>query len=104
MDEEKNNEMDEKDIEALFDRVAEHFDGEDDGARGMFTMLVNIALKYRDMLTHSTGSALTVGETRQALDAFMDVLRTHEVPKMLDKRVHDLVLMWLEEIKEKVHH
>lgn len=96
--------IDECDIQELFDRVAEHFEGADEGARGMFAMLVNTALKYRDTLMHSSGHALTVGETREALDAFMEVLQTHEIPKGLNKRSHDLVILWLEEIKEKVHH
>lgn len=104
MDKENNSSIDERDIQALFDRVSEHFKDADEGTRGMFSMLVGTALKYRDMLVHSTGHALTVGETREALDAFMQVIRTHEIPKDLDGRVHDLVVMWLEQIREKVHH
>lgn len=99
-----DNGLEEDDIQGLFDRISEHFDGVDEGSRGMFVMLVNTALRYRDMLVHSSGKPLTVGETREALDAFMGVIRTHEIPKDLDKRVHDLVVMWFEEIKEKVHH
>ena len=104
MDKKNNDEMDDRDIHALFDRVSEHFGGADEGTRGMFAMLVKVALRYRDMLMHSTGRALTVGETRAALDAFMEIIRTHDMPKNLDKRVHDLVVMWLREIKEKIHH
>ena len=104
MDRDDNHELDEKDIEALFDRVSKHFEGADEKARGMFGMLVDTALKYRNILLHSSGHVLTVGETRQALDAFMEVLQAHEIPQGLDKRVHDLVIMWFEEIKEKVYH
>lgn len=94
----------EKDIEALFDRVAEHFKDADDDTKGMFAMLVDTTLKYRNTLMHSSGHALTVGETSAALNAFMEVLRTRGVPEGLDKRVHDLVMLWLEEIKTKIHH
>lgn len=104
MEKKNTNEIDDDDIQALFDRIAEHFDGADERARGMFGMLVKTALRYRDVLVHSTGQALTVGETRAALDAFMEVMKTHEIPKDMDKRVHDLVIMWLEEMKEKIHH
>jgi hypothetical protein len=100
----EGNAIDECDIQDLFDRVAEHFEGADEGARGMFSMLVHTALKYRDTLMHSSGHTLTVGETREALEAFMEVLQTHEIPKGLNNRSHDLVILWLEEIKEKVHH
>jgi len=96
-------ETDEKDIEEIFERVAEHFEGADDGARGMFQMLVSVTLKYRDILKHSTGDPLTVGETREALDIFMGVLKTHKIPAGLDRRMHDLVIMWLEELKLRVH-
>ena len=104
MERKDDNGLDEGDIQELFDRVSEHFEGADEGARGMFGMLVQIALRYRDTLVHSSGKPLTVGETRGALNAFMGVIKTHEMPVDLDKRVHDLVVMWLEEIKEKVHH
>ncbi len=104
MDRKDENGLDEDDIRGLFDRISEHFEGAEEGAKGMFGMLVNTALRYRDMLIHSSGKPLTVRETREALDTLMGVIKTHEVPNDLDKRVHDLVIMWLEEIKEKVHH
>lgn len=104
MEKKENGALEDDDIQGLFDRVSKHFEDADEGSRGMFNMLVNTALKYRDMLVHSSGEPLTVGETKEALDAFMEVLRTHEVPRELSRRVHDLVIMWLEEVREKVHH
>ncbi len=94
---------DKKDIQQLFDKVADHFKGADEGARGMFAMLVETTLKYRDTLLHSTGHALTVGETREALTAFMETMQTHEIRKDLPKPLHDLVVLWLEGLKERVH-
>ena len=96
-------EVDEHDIKALFDRIADHFGEEGEESREFFSMLVRTALKYRDMLVHSSGEALTVGETRAALDVFMEVLKTHKVPEGLDKRVHDLVVLWLQELNERIH-
>ncbi|HPM41650.1 MAG TPA: hypothetical protein PLY45_04365 [bacterium] len=95
---------DEEDIKALFDKVSHHFEDADEGARGMFAMLVRTALSYRDSLMHSTGHALTVAETRAALDAFMETLKVHRIPENLDKRSHDLVILWLEELRNKTHH
>jgi len=89
----------EKDIKELFGRVSEHFKDADDGARAMFSMLVDNTLRFRDMLHHSSGHTLTVEETRTALSAFMGVLKTHEVPKDLDPIIHDLVVLWLEKLK-----
>ncbi len=99
-----NSSIDKQDIQDLFDRVAEHFKDADEGARAMFAMLVETALRYRDELERDSEDALNVGETREALDAFMQVLRTQQFPEGLEKRVHDLVMQWLEEIKKQVHH
>ncbi|MFA5812372.1 MAG: hypothetical protein WC956_08600 [bacterium] len=98
------SDMDEEDIKELFDRVAKQFEGADEGTHAMFSMLVSTALRYRDMLVHSTGQPLTVVETREALDAFIKVVKTHDIPVGLEKRVHGLVMMWLEELRERIHH
>jgi hypothetical protein len=97
-------ESDEKDIKELFDRMASHFQDAHEGAREMFSMLVRTALKYRDIVAHSDGRPLEVGETREALTVFMEVLKTHKIPQGLDRRVHDLVIMWLEELKLRARH
>ena len=94
---------DEADIRALFEKVSEHFVAADEGTRGMFKMLVATALKYRDTLAQTTGHVLTVAETRAALDAFMQTLKDRRIPEDLDKRVHTLVILWLEELRNRVH-
>ena len=97
-------EADDQDIQRLFETVAKYFEKADEGTRGMFAMLVKTALKYRDLLVHSTGCPLTVAETRAALDAFLEVLKSHRIPQNLDRRVHDLVILWLDELKLRTHH
>lgn len=91
------------DIQRVFDRIAKKFEGADEGAREIFSMLVSTTLRYRDLLMHSGGKALTVAETKEALDAFMQVMQTRAIPPNLVPRVHDLVIMWLEEIRQKIH-
>ena len=95
---------DEKDIRALFEKIAKHFEGVDEGTQAMFSMLVKTTLKYRDMLMHSSGVPFSVGETREALNVFMEVMKTQKIPQGIDKRIHDLVILWLEEVKIRVHH
>lgn len=94
---------DDSDIKALFDKVSEHFGEESEGSRAMFSMLVKTTLNYRDMLVASTGFPLTVDETRRALQVFMEILKTRKFPRVLDKRIKDLVVLWLEELKMHVH-
>ena len=96
------NNSDDDDIKMLFERIRDHFADADEGSRAMFSMLVSTTLRYRDMLVHSSGSPLTVAEARSALDAFMHTLKAHKLPEGLDRRVHDLVIMWLEGLREKV--
>jgi len=95
---------DEKDIQALFEKIAKHFGGVDEGTEAMFSMLVETTLKYRDMLMHSSGIPFTIGETREALNVFMEVMKTQKISQGVDKRIRDLVILWLEEVKIRVHH
>ena len=96
--------MDDEDIKVLFDRIAHHFAGADEGARGMFAMLVETTMRYRDLLAHAQGKPLTVGEASAALEIFMEVLRTQRIPAGLEDRVRGLVMLWLEELRKKIHH
>ena len=95
--------IDGDDIKELFERISSRFDGADDGTKEMLAMLVNTTLKYRETLEHASGIPLTVGETRGALDAFMSVMQTRRIPDGLNKRIRDLLLLWLEELKLRVH-
>ncbi len=92
------------DIQALFSKIAEHFNETDEKSHQMFKMLVNTTLKFRDELLAKSGIPLTVGETQKALDMLMEVIKTHKVPPNLDKNIHDLLILWLEEIKVMLHH
>ncbi|HQC50571.1 MAG TPA: hypothetical protein PLT05_02055 [bacterium] len=95
--------IDDNDIRELFGRISSRFESADDGTKEMLAMLVNTTLKYRETLEHASGIPLTVGETRSALDAFMSVMQTRRIPDGLNKRIRDLLLLWLEELKLRVH-
>lgn len=92
------------DIEMLFRRIEHHFADKDEGAKHMLAMLVRIALSYRDHLVAINEPPLTVGETQQALDAFMVVVKTQQFPAIPEQRIKKLVLLWLEELQRTVHH
>lgn len=91
------------DIKELFEKIAGHFAEAGEDSREMFSMLVMTTLKYRDTLIKSTGIPITVGETREALGVFMETLKTHRIRAGIDKRVKDLVILWLEELKMRVN-
>lgn len=93
------NSTDEKDIVELFDKIAKHFAGAEDGSRAMFSMLVKTTLAQRDRLVEVGEEPLIVAEVREALVALMEVLKAHAIPEGLAPRVKNLVVAWLEELK-----
>ncbi len=99
-----NDTNDNEDIQKLFDDMAKKLGMEnDDGVKAMFSMLVRGALRYRDHMMASKGVPLTIGETREALDAFMSVMKSHEIPEGLGETVKGLVMTWLEDLKNMRH-
>jgi hypothetical protein len=94
--------LEDNDIRELFDRMACHFDGADDGIRKMFSLLVETTLKYRDVIWHSRGQTLSVGETKEALGIFMDVLKTQRLAEDIDPKIKGLIMMWLEGLKKRI--
>ncbi len=96
--------MKDDDIAQVFNQVAEQFKDKDESVYRMFAMLVKVTLKFRDDLEAKKGETLTVGQTQKALDAFMQVLQTQKIPPDLEQNVHDLLILWLEELKHRVQH
>ncbi|PIR25888.1 MAG: hypothetical protein COX62_09085 [Deltaproteobacteria bacterium CG_4_10_14_0_2_um_filter_43_8] len=91
------------DIEEFLRGVISQVGDVDDGVHNMFRMLVATAKEARDNI-QAAGKVLTVGETQEALTAFMEVMKTHQVPERLSNHAHILVVKWLEKIKTEVHH
>lgn len=97
--------MRDDDIRQLFERISKHFGSNvEEGTEDIFAMLVNTTLKYRDQLDAKTGTPLTIGETREALEAFMHVMKKKSFPENLSERAHDLIVIWLEALKERTQH
>jgi hypothetical protein len=94
----------EDDIEILFRRIAHNFEDKGEGVNRVFTMLVKVTLKYRDMLVENNEPPLTIGETQQALDLFMLIIKTQKFPETQDPRIKKLITLWLEELPKHIHH
>ncbi len=93
--------IDDRDIEELFERIQDHFEQVDEKTKDMFDMLIEQTLEFRKKCAEANGHVLTVGETKQALDAFMIVLRVQKIPANLPKPVYDLIIRWLEALKNR---
>ncbi len=96
--------MKEDDIAILFEKIAKHFEDVNDSTKIMFSMLVSVALKFRDDLVELGADPLTVGETKEALGIFMEIIKTHKMPLELEGRKKLLVVKWLEALKVRVRH
>jgi len=92
-----------QDIDEFLRGAVERLGGNvDDGTHRTFKLLVEITLRFRDEL-HEQNLDLTVEQTQAALDAFMQIMKTQKFPEDLVGNAHQLVLRWLEAIKENVH-
>lgn len=91
------------DIESLFREVEKRFGESNESIKQMFAMLIHETLTCRDELVEKKESALSVSETRRALDALMEILKSHEFPEIDDPRIKELVMRWLNAIDKNIH-
>lgn len=96
--------MNTKEMEELFDRLARRYGMPDEAAREIFTLLVKITLKYRDMLAARGETPLTVDEVKQAIDILLRVMGEKKFPAETPERITQLVNLWYEEIKPRLYH
>lgn len=97
--------MDEtKKIEELFETLAKRYGVGPDGSKQIFTLLVKITLKYRDMLVELGEKPLTVEETRQAIDELLMVIQQKRFSPQISSRIEKLLALWLEELKVHLYH
>lgn len=95
--------MRDEDIQTIFNGLIDKIGEVDDGTYQMFELLVRTTLRCRDEL-HAVGKTLTVGETQEALDAFIGVMKSKTLPEGLSDHAHQLLVEWLEELKKSRQH
>ena len=91
------------DIERLFREVEKRFGESNEGIKQMFAILIHETLTYRDELVNKKESALNVSETQRALNALMEILKSHKFPEIDDPRIKELVMRWLSAINMNIH-
>lgn len=64
----------------------------------ILTKLIDYTIKFRDELKAKTGEILTVGETRQAVDIYLEAVQTERLRENLVPRIDLLVKYWLTKI------
>ena len=93
-----NNEKDQINLKNYFDALLEKNKNIDNEALAVLRKLIDLTLSFRDKLKAETGQVITVGETRQAIDIYMEAMQTEILPGDLPPRIDSLVKYWLIEI------
>lgn len=60
--------------------------------------LIDYTIKFRDETMAKTGEILTVGETRQAVDIYLEAVETERLRTDLEPKIEQLVKYWLSKI------
>lgn len=96
--------MNEEELEVLFAKLAKHYGIIPENSKLIVVRLVQIALKYRDMLVQKGEETLTIEETRKALDELMQVLQNKKFSDRIPSRIKMLVTLWYEDVKSYLYH
>ncbi|MDO8527270.1 MAG: hypothetical protein Q7T03_06260 [Deltaproteobacteria bacterium] len=95
--------METEEIEKLFDRLSQQHGIASEASKQIFTLLIHVTLKYRDTLVEMGEKALTVEETREALDELVYMMKENTFSKNVPDRIQNLVTLWNEEIKHQIY-
>lgn len=87
--------MNDNEIQELFNNLKQSFPGANQEVEKVFSVLVKTALEYRDSLNKNGQPALTVSETRKALDMLVVFMKAGHLPSTDNARVMALVRIWL---------
>lgn len=85
-------------LKQLIEEVIAQFElSKEEGAQ-VFQILVKTTLAYRDVLKAESGTTLTVGETREALNLLLEFMSTRLIPRASSQKITQLVLLWIHEL------
>ncbi|MBU4484554.1 hypothetical protein KKA47_03945 [bacterium] len=95
--------MDNKKIEALFERLSNLYPCANDETKNIFKTLVQLTLEYRDQLA-KTNDTITVEEVQNALDELVTFLKEKSLSKDIPQKQLELVTRWLQVFTEQAKH
>nr|MBN2278483.1 hypothetical protein [candidate division Zixibacteria bacterium] len=64
----------------------------------VFRRLIKLTLEFRDNWKSRTGRTLTVGETRRALDIYLEAMNSGFLPSDMEPMIEELVRFWIKNI------
>ena len=90
--------MTQDNIKEYFKTVLENNKNISPEAIDIFKKLIDYTIKYRDELKADTGEILTVGDTKQAINIYLETVQTECLQSGPDPKINGLVKYWLTEI------
>ncbi len=90
--------MTQDNIKEYFKTVLENNKNISPEAIDIFKKLIDYTIKYRDELKADTGEILTVGDTKQAINIYLEAVQTERLQSSPDPKIDRLVKYWLTEI------
>jgi len=90
--------MNQDNIKEYFKTVMENNRNISPEAIDILKKLIDHTIKFRDELKADTGEILTVGDTRQAINIYLQAVQTEHLQDNLDPIIDRLVKYWLMEI------
>ena len=92
------NDMKTDKLRQLIQEVISQFDVTSEESERIFEILVSTTLAYRDVLRAESGTTLTVGETREALNILLEYISSHDLIQTPDEKINHLVRLWVHEL------
>lgn len=96
--------MTEEELKILFGKLTDQYGIIPENSKRILVILVDTAIKYRDRLVKKGEPALTVEETKKALDVLMQAMQNNRTSETIPPRIKQLVTLWLDEVKCHVFH
>jgi hypothetical protein len=66
--------------------------------RGVVSVLISETTRFRDKLKAETGTVLTVGDTREALNGLEAFMNTGQIPPTLSSEQRSLTQIWIDRL------
>ena len=90
--------MSSDDLQTYFDSIFAEKGEISEGEKKIILILIDTTLQYRDELLRNTGQTLTIEETQMALHIYMNAVRTGKMPANTEKKIGQLIKLWLEKV------
>lgn len=90
--------MQDEEITLLIQALAEHVPQFRSDLRGTIAMLISETISFRDKLFRDTGTALTVGDAREALDGLEHYLGGGTIPRTLSEQQSALLQLYIDRL------